>query len=152
MGGGGCLHHHCRHFSYRQALAALSQRILCESYHMVRMLSAHSLKATMQERRVVSAFVDTLTDDPPSLAEQLIHSLMDEICYDQKSISKQGFHQSPLPLKMPWFAADCVGQTSLVVLMIRNECFFNPSFWGIIFSFLFYRPRFSQLPVVHVIV
>lgn len=57
----------------------------------VKFLTWFSLKATMQERRVVSVFVDTLIDDPPSLAEQLIHSFMDEICYDQKSVSKQGF-------------------------------------------------------------
>lgn len=57
----------------------------------IKFLTWFSLKATLQERRVVSVFVDTLIDDPPSLAEQLIHSFMDEICYDQKSISKQAF-------------------------------------------------------------
>ncbi|XP_050214747.1 VIN3-like protein 2 isoform X2 [Mercurialis annua] len=51
----------------------------------VKFLTWFSLKATMQERRVVNVFVDTLIDDPPSLAEQLIHSFMDEICCDRKT-------------------------------------------------------------------
>ena len=50
----------------------------------VKFLTWFSLKATSQERRVVSAFVDTLMDDPPSLADQLIHTFMDEICCEQK--------------------------------------------------------------------
>lgn len=51
----------------------------------VRFLTWFSLKATQQERRVVSAFVDALIDDPSSLADQLIHTFSDEICFEQKS-------------------------------------------------------------------
>lgn len=50
----------------------------------VKFLTWFSLKANPQERRVVSAFVDTLIDDPPSLADQLMHTFMDEICCEQK--------------------------------------------------------------------
>lgn len=50
----------------------------------VRFLTWFSLKATQQERRVVSAFVDALIDDPSSLADQLIHTFSDEICFEQK--------------------------------------------------------------------
>ncbi|XP_021855259.1 VIN3-like protein 2 [Spinacia oleracea] len=45
----------------------------------VKFLTWFSLKATMRERRVVSAFVDTMVDDPPSLAEQLTDAFADEI-------------------------------------------------------------------------
>ncbi|KAH1095136.1 hypothetical protein GYH30_040437 [Glycine max] len=51
----------------------------------VRFLTWFSLKANQQERRVVSAFVDALIDDPASLADQLIHTFSDEICCEQKS-------------------------------------------------------------------
>ncbi|RDX74276.1 VIN3-like protein 2, partial [Mucuna pruriens] len=50
----------------------------------VRFLTWFSLKATQQERRVVSAFVDALIDDPASLADQIIHTFSDEICCEQK--------------------------------------------------------------------
>lgn len=50
----------------------------------VKFLTWFSLKANPQERRVVSAFVDALIDDPPSLVDQLIHTFMDEICCEQK--------------------------------------------------------------------
>lgn len=50
----------------------------------VKFLTWFSLKANPQERRVVSAFVDALVDDPPSLVDQLIHTFMDEICCEQK--------------------------------------------------------------------
>lgn len=46
----------------------------------VKFLTWFSLKATMQERRVVSAFVDAMANDPPCLAEQLIDAFADEIC------------------------------------------------------------------------
>ncbi|KAK7372948.1 hypothetical protein VNO80_06339 [Phaseolus coccineus] len=52
----------------------------------VRFLTWFSLKATQQERRVVSAFVDALIDDPASLADQLIHTFSDEICCEQKPL------------------------------------------------------------------
>ncbi|WJX58033.1 hypothetical protein P8452_43531 [Trifolium repens] len=51
----------------------------------VKFLTWFSLKANQQERRVVSAFIDALIDDPASLADQLIHTFTDEICCDQKS-------------------------------------------------------------------
>ncbi|XP_061345757.1 VIN3-like protein 1 [Gastrolobium bilobum] len=50
----------------------------------VKFLTWFSLKATQQERRVVSAFVDALIDDPASLADQLIHTFTDEIYCEQK--------------------------------------------------------------------
>lgn len=46
----------------------------------VKFLTWFSLKATMQQRRIVNVFVDTLIDDPPSLAEQLLDTFADEIC------------------------------------------------------------------------
>lgn len=49
----------------------------------VKFLTWFSLKATMQERRVVNAFVDAMANDPPSLAEQLIDAFADEICSDR---------------------------------------------------------------------
>ncbi|CAI8585809.1 unnamed protein product [Vicia faba] len=51
----------------------------------VKFLTWFSLKANQQERRVVSAFVDALIDDPASLADQLIHTFTDEICCEHKS-------------------------------------------------------------------
>lgn len=57
----------------------------------VKFLTWFSLKATMQERRVVNVFVDALIDDPPSLADQLIHTFMDEICSEQKPVPPLGF-------------------------------------------------------------
>lgn len=51
----------------------------------VKFLTWFSLKANQQERRVVSAFIDALIDDPASLADQLIHTFTDEICCEQKS-------------------------------------------------------------------
>ena len=50
----------------------------------VKFLTWFSLKATMQERRVVSAFVDAMENDPPSLAEQLIDAFADAICSDRR--------------------------------------------------------------------
>ncbi|OMO50778.1 Fibronectin, type III [Corchorus capsularis] len=45
----------------------------------VKFLMWFSRKATVQERRVVTVFVNTLIDDPQGLAEQLHHTFMDEI-------------------------------------------------------------------------
>lgn len=56
----------------------------------VRFLTWFSLKATMQERRVVTVFVDVMIDDPPSLAGQLVHTFMDEICCEQKPLHGNG--------------------------------------------------------------
>ncbi|XP_007018239.2 PREDICTED: protein VERNALIZATION INSENSITIVE 3 [Theobroma cacao] len=57
----------------------------------VKFLIWFSRKATVQERRVVTVFVDVLIDDPPGLAEQLRHAFMDEICCEQKSVSWQAY-------------------------------------------------------------
>lgn len=57
----------------------------------VKFLTWFSLKATKQERRVVSVFVDTFVDDPPSLAGQLTHTFLDKIGCEQKPISRYGF-------------------------------------------------------------
>lgn len=57
----------------------------------VKFLTWFSLKATEQERNVVNVFVHVLLDDPPSLAEQLIHTFMDKICCEQKPVSMHGF-------------------------------------------------------------
>ncbi|GAB4839461.1 hypothetical protein Ancab_028983 [Ancistrocladus abbreviatus] len=55
----------------------------------VKFLTWFSLKAKMQERRVVSAFVDAMIDDPPSLAEQLIDTFSEEIS-GEKHLSDNG--------------------------------------------------------------
>lgn len=55
-----------------------------EECFRVKFLTWFSLKATTHERRVVSVFVDAFIDDPSSLAGQLIHTFMDEICCEQK--------------------------------------------------------------------
>ncbi|KAF6143543.1 hypothetical protein GIB67_029712 [Kingdonia uniflora] len=47
-----------------------------------------SSRATMRERRVVNAFVDTLIDDPHSLAGQLVDTFTDEICSENKRTPK----------------------------------------------------------------
>ncbi|XP_059634504.1 VIN3-like protein 2 isoform X2 [Cornus florida] len=57
----------------------------------VKFLTWFSLKATMQQRRVVSVFIDTFVDDPPSLAGQLIDTFTDEICNEQKLVLQPGF-------------------------------------------------------------
>ncbi|XP_021759765.1 VIN3-like protein 2 [Chenopodium quinoa] len=51
----------------------------------VKFLTWYSLKATVQERRVVSAFVDTMLDDPPCLAEQLVDAFADIICSEKST-------------------------------------------------------------------
>lgn len=50
----------------------------------VKFLTWFSLKATMQERKVVRVYVDTFIDDPSSLAKQLIHTFVEEICFQPK--------------------------------------------------------------------
>lgn len=57
----------------------------------VKFLTWFSLKASMKDRRVVSAFIDALIDDPPSLAGQLSHTFMDEIFCNQKPASKHEY-------------------------------------------------------------
>lgn len=63
-----------------------------EADFRVKFLTWFSLKATTQERRVVSVFIDTFLDDPPSLAGQLLDTFTDEICCEQKLLaSSHGF-------------------------------------------------------------
>lgn len=62
-----------------------------DEHFRVKFLTWFSLKATVQERRVVSVFVDAFIEDPPSLAGQLIHTFMDEIRCDQKQVPGNGF-------------------------------------------------------------
>jgi hypothetical protein len=50
----------------------------------VSFLTWFSLKATSQDRRIVSAFVDALISDPASLADQLTDAFMDAICIKEK--------------------------------------------------------------------
>ncbi|GLT60596.1 hypothetical protein SLA2020_333560 [Shorea laevis] len=57
----------------------------------VKFLTWFSLKATKQERRVVSVFVNALIDDPACLAEQLIHTFMDKICCQRRPVSGHRF-------------------------------------------------------------
>ncbi|KAF9608647.1 hypothetical protein IFM89_010431 [Coptis chinensis] len=57
----------------------------------VKFLTWFSLKSTIRDRRVVSAFVDTLIDDPSSLADQLVDTFLDEIRKEKKVIPRFGF-------------------------------------------------------------
>lgn len=54
-------------------------------------LTWYSLRATPQEVRVVKAFVDTLIEDPESLAGQLVHSFSDVISNKKSSVVAAGF-------------------------------------------------------------
>ncbi|KAJ4978189.1 hypothetical protein NE237_008969 [Protea cynaroides] len=54
----------------------------------VRFLSWFSLKATMEEKRVVCAFVDCLNEDPPSLASQLLDTFTNFISNGKKPDSQ----------------------------------------------------------------
>ncbi|KAJ6804307.1 VIN3-like protein 2 [Iris pallida] len=66
----------------------------CEGYmekeFRVKFLTWFSLKATPQERRVVSAFIDVLIDEPDSLVAQLADAFMDGIC-NKKPAVRRGF-------------------------------------------------------------
>ncbi|XP_043720294.1 VIN3-like protein 2 [Telopea speciosissima] len=53
----------------------------------VKFLSWFSLRATMQEKRVVCTFVDILIDDLPSLAGQLVDTFMDLISNEKNPVS-----------------------------------------------------------------
>nr|QWB89293.1 VIL4 [Bambusa tulda] len=50
----------------------------------VKFLTWFSLKASAQERRIVSAFIDALISDPASLVAQLIDAFMDVVCSKEK--------------------------------------------------------------------
>ncbi|ESQ54187.1 hypothetical protein EUTSA_v10024549mg [Eutrema salsugineum] len=49
-------------------------------------LTWYSLRATPQEIRVVKIFIDTFTDDPVALAEQLIHTFNDRVSVKRSAI------------------------------------------------------------------
>ncbi|KAF8047195.1 hypothetical protein N665_3154s0004 [Sinapis alba] len=49
-------------------------------------LTWYSLKATPQETRVVKIFIDTFTDDPLALAEQLVHTFSDRVSMKRSAI------------------------------------------------------------------
>lgn len=62
-----------------------------ESNFRVKFLTWFSLRATLQERRVVSVYVDTLIDDPGSLAGQLVDTFSDAICSKRLPPVPNGF-------------------------------------------------------------
>ncbi|PKA51400.1 VIN3-like protein 2 [Apostasia shenzhenica] len=62
-----------------------------ESSFRVKFLTWFSLRATPQERRVVSVYVDTLVDDPRSLAGQLIDTFSDAIYSKRPPPALNGF-------------------------------------------------------------
>jgi len=54
-------------------------------------LTWFSLRATSQERRIVSVFVDTMSDDPASLAGQLVDTFSEGICSKRAPVLRNGF-------------------------------------------------------------
>lgn len=54
-------------------------------------LTWYSLRATPQEVRVVKVFVDTLIDDPASLAEQLVDAFSEAVSSKRSSVVPSGF-------------------------------------------------------------
>jgi len=64
----------------------------CEGYmekeFRVKLLTWFSLKATAQERRVVSAFIVVLIDEPDSLVAQLADAFMDGICNKKPAVQR----------------------------------------------------------------
>ncbi|MQL89410.1 hypothetical protein Taro_021988 [Colocasia esculenta] len=62
-----------------------------ETNFRVKFLTWFSLRATPQERRVVSVFVDTMIDDPPSLAGQLVDTFSEAICRKSPLLLPAGF-------------------------------------------------------------
>ncbi|RVW80664.1 VIN3-like protein 2 [Vitis vinifera] len=54
-------------------------------------LTWYSLRATPQEVRIVKVFVDTLIEDPASLAEQLIDTFSETISSKRSSVVPAGF-------------------------------------------------------------
>ena len=64
----------------------------CEGYiekeFRVKLLTWFSLKSTAQERRVVSAFIDVLIDEPDSLVAQLADAFMDGICNKKPAVRR----------------------------------------------------------------
>ncbi|XP_078435924.1 VIN3-like protein 3 [Wolffia australiana] len=61
-----------------------------EKEFRVKFLTWFSLKATAQERRVVSAFIDVLIDEPASLVDQLVDAFKDGICHGEPNRLRHG--------------------------------------------------------------
>ncbi|KAJ0250854.1 VIN3-like protein 2 [Hirschfeldia incana] len=53
-------------------------------------LTWYSLRATPQESRVVKIFMDTFTDDPVALAEQLVHTFSDRVSMKRSAVAGGG--------------------------------------------------------------
>jgi len=62
-----------------------------ETSFRVKFLTWFSLRATPQERRIVSVFVDTLIDDPGSLAGQLVDTFLEAVCSKRPPPVPTGF-------------------------------------------------------------
>ncbi|KAL3504877.1 hypothetical protein ACH5RR_034718 [Cinchona calisaya] len=67
-----------------RVIRKLEDEGLLESDFRVKFLTWFSLKATVQEKRVVGVYIDTFVDDPSSLAGQLLDTFKDEICSEKK--------------------------------------------------------------------
>lgn len=62
-----------------------------ETNFRVKFLTWFSLRATPQERRIVTVYVDTLIDDPASLAGQLVDTFSETICSKKPPLVPTGF-------------------------------------------------------------
>ncbi|RWW21657.1 hypothetical protein GW17_00014172 [Ensete ventricosum] len=62
-----------------------------ETNFRAKFLTWFSLWATLQERRIVSVYVDTLIDDPASLAGQLVDTFSEAICSKRPPKTPAGF-------------------------------------------------------------
>ncbi|KAH7674818.1 Fibronectin type III domain-containing protein [Dioscorea alata] len=62
-----------------------------ETNFRVKFLTWFSLRATAQERKIVSVYVDTLIDDPGSLAGQLVDSFSEAVCSKRPLHAPTGF-------------------------------------------------------------
>ncbi|KAG0472278.1 hypothetical protein HPP92_016830 [Vanilla planifolia] len=64
---------------------------LIESNFRVKFLTWFSLRANSQEKRILSAYVDTLIDDPRSLAGQVVDTFSDAIFSKRSPLLPTGF-------------------------------------------------------------
>ncbi|CAL9171051.1 unnamed protein product [Musa hybrid cultivar] len=62
-----------------------------ETNFRVKFLTWFSLRATLQERRIVNVYVNTLIDDPASLAGQLVDTFSEAICSKRPPTTPTGF-------------------------------------------------------------
>ncbi|XP_068652205.1 VIN3-like protein 2 isoform X2 [Aristolochia californica] len=62
-----------------------------EKSFRVKFLTWFSLRASPQERRIVSVYVDTLIDDPASLAGQLVDTFSEGVCRKRTPAAQTGF-------------------------------------------------------------